>query len=98
TWAAGTDESQSSDSRASIRKQTVGHMSDHAEEIARRERYEFGKNWQRFLGRLNAERIDEAERSLRTMLGVDDLAGTSFLDIGSGSGLVCPGGRKVGAR
>jgi 2-polyprenyl-6-hydroxyphenyl methylase/3-demethylubiquinone-9 3-methyltransferase len=50
-------------------------------------RFEFGKNWQRFLLHLDDERITEAVKSLCEMLEVDDLAGRSFLDIGCGSGL-----------
>jgi len=59
----------------------------YAADVARGERFEFGKNWSRFLGVLDDERIDEACKSLRRMLGVDTLAGRSFLDIGCGSGL-----------
>ena len=73
-------------------------MSDHAQEIARGKHYEFGKNWQRFLAVIDAERIEEAERSLQAMLGVDDLIGTSFLDIGSGSGLSSLAARRIGTR
>jgi 2-polyprenyl-3-methyl-5-hydroxy-6-metoxy-1,4-benzoquinol methylase len=62
-------------------------MNTHLKEISQGERYGFGKNWQRFLRVLNEERIQEAERSLREMLQTETLAGKSFLDIGSGSGL-----------
>jgi 2-polyprenyl-3-methyl-5-hydroxy-6-metoxy-1,4-benzoquinol methylase len=61
-------------------------------------RFAFGKNWARFLAVLNDERIAEAERSLREMLEVSDLAGTRFLDIGSGSGLFSLAAMRLGAR
>jgi 2-polyprenyl-3-methyl-5-hydroxy-6-metoxy-1,4-benzoquinol methylase len=57
------------------------------EDIASGQRFEFGKNWQRFLSVLDGERVAEAERSLTEMLGMSTLAGKTFLDIGSGSGL-----------
>ena len=61
-------------------------------------RFAFGHNWRAFLSRLDEERIREAQRSLREMLGVERLAGASFLDAGSGSGLFSLAAAGLGAR
>ena len=43
----------------------------HAEEVARGERFEFGKNWARFLAVIDEERIGQAEGIPGEMLGRD---------------------------
>jgi 2-polyprenyl-3-methyl-5-hydroxy-6-metoxy-1,4-benzoquinol methylase len=70
----------------------------HQREVARGERFEFGKNWQQFLGVLDENRIRRAEDSLLSMLREPTLAGRTFLDIGSGSGLFSLAACRLGAR
>jgi len=69
-----------------------------AAEIAAGERFEFGQNWSQFLASVDDERIQRAEQSLKEMLEVESLAGKTFLDIGSGSGLFSLAARRLGAR
>lgn len=60
-------------------------------------RFGFGRNWRRFLSRLNDERIRIAEESIQTLLQVKSLAGRSFLDVGCGSGLFSLSAMNLGA-
>lgn len=61
------------------------------------DRFEFGKNWAKFLILIDEQRIDQAEHSLLDLLGLQTLAGKTFLDIGSGSGLFSLAAHRLGA-
>lgn len=60
-------------------------------------RFEFGENWRRFAESLPPERTNAARRSLEDSLGLSSLAGMSFLDVGSGSGLFSLAAALMGA-
>src|SRR6478609_6065166 len=73
-------------------------MSDHAILVKEGKRFEFGANWTSFLSVLDEDRISQAKLSLQKMLGVSDLTGKTFIDIGSGSGLFSLAARMLGAK
>jgi len=71
---------------------------EHAAEVARGDRFEFGRNWANFLKSVDDSRIEAAVASLCSRLGEDRLDGLTFLDAGSGSGLFSLAARMLGAR
>jgi len=66
------------------------------QEIATGERFEFGKNWTSFLGEIDDFRIQQAILSIQSLLNGKEFAGKTFLDVGSGSGLMSLAARKLG--
>jgi 2-polyprenyl-6-hydroxyphenyl methylase/3-demethylubiquinone-9 3-methyltransferase len=69
----------------------------HELEVARGERFEFGRNWRQFLELLDDTRIERAQEALSSMLRVSNLSDQRFLDIGCGSGLSSLAARRLGA-
>jgi 2-polyprenyl-3-methyl-5-hydroxy-6-metoxy-1,4-benzoquinol methylase len=60
-------------------------------------RFAFGENWADFLVTVNKEKIENACKKLTELLGLENLSGKSFLDIGSGSGLSSLAAHYLGA-
>lgn len=60
-------------------------------------RFEFGKNWQLYSKDITDLQISTAVRSLQSVLNLRDLNGLTFLDVGSGSGLMSLAARCLGA-
>lgn len=71
---------------------------NHRVEVAAGKRFRFGRNWARFLERINGQRILQARLSLCRTLGVETLAGKTFIDVGCGSGLFSLAARQLGAQ
>lgn len=86
--------------RNDVRKAGTAQLGDedHSEEVARGDRFTFGKNWKAFLEVLTPSRVEAAEESFRAILRLRDLTGFRFLDIGSGSGLSSLVARRLGAQ
>ncbi|MDP9867913.1 MULTISPECIES: class I SAM-dependent methyltransferase [Streptosporangium] len=73
-------------------------MDDSLLQIRRGDRFAFGRNWNSFVDLVDEGRIHSAAASLRTALGVEDLGGRTFLDVGCGSGLFSLAAHRLGAR
>ncbi|MGC5014908.1 class I SAM-dependent methyltransferase [Streptosporangium sp. DT93] len=73
-------------------------MDENLLQVRRGDRFAFGRNWKSFVGLVDEDRIRRAVDSLRATLGVEDLAGRTFLDVGCGSGLFSLAAYRLGAR
>lgn len=66
--------------------------------MAEEERFGFGKNWTDYIKKnLSNERVEISRKHMLDFLGLPDLSGRSFLDIGCGSGLHSYAAAKSGA-
>jgi len=67
-------------------------------EVISGNRFEFGKNWKSFLQNLQEDQIVVAEESLKEFLELSNLKGKTFIDVGSGSGIMSLAAVRLGAK
>jgi len=60
--------------------------------------YEFGKNWRDYLKKMGKEGLEGSKKSLKIFLGIKNLGGKTFLDMGCGSGLSSLAACELGAK
>src|SRR5262245_57152920 len=61
--------------------------------------FSFGRNWEDFIqSSFDQGRLDTAQKHLLGFLRLSDLAGRTFLDVGSGSGIHSLAALRAGAR
>src|SRR5882724_6872543 len=62
------------------------------------QRFEFGQNWKKYIERsFSQEKVEVSKRHILAFLMRSDLQGSTFLDIGCGSGLHSLGALQLGA-
>ena len=71
--------------------------SKHSNEVKKGNRFEFGKNWEKYLDNFDSNRLSNAQDSLKEMLSVKDLVGKKFLDVGCGSSIFSLAAKNLGA-
>ena len=60
--------------------------------------FDFGSNWSEFSKRhVDCQRLEMACESLRALLGTENIAGKSLIDVGCGSGLFSIAAHRLGA-
>ena len=59
--------------------------------------FDFGENWRNYARLMDEERIVQAERGVAEAVGVSDLSGKTFVDIGCGSGIHSVAAARLGA-
>ena len=75
----------------------TNNKQNHLNEVNSGNRFEFGKNWIKYLDDFNEIKLKNAEDSLKNMLDIETLAGKSFLDVGCGSAIFSLAAKNLGA-
>ena len=70
-------------------------MSNDLKDVSRH--FEFGENWQDYAASIDESHVGRAMESMQRLLSKDELAGKTFLEIGSGSGIHTLSALRLGA-
>ena len=67
------------------------------EEISKKSRFGFGKNWLEFYKKVDDKKVQMSEKTLKSFFEVQDFKDKKFIDVGCGSGLFSLAAYKLGA-